>query len=112
MKLIKNRNQNKKKRGAALVEYGLLVAGVALTTAVAVSILGHKTNDLLGTAAALIPGSDADSAGAIQGGQLMKTKNEGGVISLDSDPTRTLEDVYGVTPGTAIVDSDGTGGGQ
>ena len=97
MKLIKKQNQNKKKRGAALVEYGLLVAGVALTTAVAVSILGKKTNDLLGTAAALIPGADADSAGNIRGGQLMGTKKDAnGDIVLDADTTRTLNSVYGL----------------
>lgn len=106
MKLIKKQNQNKKKRGAALVEYGLLVAGVAMTTAVAVSILGHKTNDLLGTVAAILPGSDTDSAGAIQGGQLLSTQNNGGVISLDYQQDRILDDVYGPGIGDAVDDGN------
>jgi len=36
----------KNKKGQGLVEYGILVGGVALVCLAAVSILGHKTNDL------------------------------------------------------------------
>ena len=37
----------KDKKGSALVEYGLLIAGVALVCAAAVSVFGHKTNDIV-----------------------------------------------------------------
>ena len=56
--LIKNLLRNKK--GAALVEYGLLVAGVALVTAAAVSIFSHKTNDLMATTAGAMQGVPED----------------------------------------------------
>jgi Flp pilus assembly pilin Flp len=106
MKLIKKQNQSKK-RGAALVEYGLLVAGVALTTAVAVSMLGHKTNDLLGTVAGALPSSDLEDSGEIDSRRLFATDASGGTISLDlSDASRhkTTDDVFGVGAGELIND--------
>ena len=47
-------------KGAALVEYALIIAGVALIGAAAVSVFGHKVTDMLGTATAVIPGAHAD----------------------------------------------------
>ncbi len=35
------------KKGQGLVEYGLIIAGVALICAAAVSVFGHKTSDLI-----------------------------------------------------------------
>ncbi len=87
MKIFKKQTQVRK-RGAALVEYGLLVAGVAMTTGVAVSLLGHKTNDLFAVIAATMPGADEESAGPIRSAQLFKTKKEGdgvGDAAQDSD---------------------------
>lgn len=63
----------REKKGAALVEYGLLIAGVALISAAAVSTFGHKTNDLVATVAAVLPGAHADDNGAILGGKLIET---------------------------------------
>ncbi|ANM30944.1 hypothetical protein ABI59_17210 [Acidobacteria bacterium Mor1] len=60
-------------RGAALVEYGLLVAGVALIASAAVSMMGHKTNDLVGTVAAVLPGAHADDNAPILSGKLIET---------------------------------------
>ena len=67
MKLMRER------KGAALVEYGLLIAGVALISAAAVSTFGHKTNDLVATVAAVLPGAHADDNGAILSGKLIET---------------------------------------
>ena len=64
---------NKKRRGAALVEYGLLIAGVALIGAAAVSIFGHKTSDLVAAVATVLPGAHADDNGAITSGKLIET---------------------------------------
>lgn len=64
---------NTKKRGAALVEYGLIVAGVALVAAAAVSIFGKKTSDMIGAAAAVLPGAQAQDNGAIRSGRLIET---------------------------------------
>jgi pilus assembly protein Flp/PilA len=61
------------KKGAALVEYSLLVAGVALIGAASVSIFGHKTNDMLAMVAAVLPGAHADDNGPIVSGKIIET---------------------------------------
>ena len=55
----------KNRKGAALVEYGLLIAGVALVSSAAVSMFGHKTSDLIGAMAAVLPGAHSGDNGAI-----------------------------------------------
>src|SRR5260370_15545040 len=77
-KLFKNR------RGAALVEYGLLIAGVALISAAAVSLFGHKTSDLIGMTAAILPGAHFNDNGPIMSGHLIETSTGGtsGSIAL------------------------------
>ncbi|NJN65003.1 MAG: hypothetical protein HC882_09100 [Acidobacteria bacterium] len=76
--LLRNR------KGAALVEYGLLVAGVALIATAGVSILGHKTSDLVSTVAAVLPGAHADDNGPIVSGKLIETTGaDTGAIALD-----------------------------
>jgi pilus assembly protein Flp/PilA len=61
------------KKGAALVEYSLLVAGVALIGAAAVSVFGHKTSDLMASVAAVLPGAHAADNAPIVSGQLIET---------------------------------------
>ena len=61
------------KAGAALVEYALIVAGVALIGAAAVSIFGHKVTDMLATAAAVMPGAHADDNAPIVAGKTIET---------------------------------------
>lgn len=73
------------KRGAALVEYGLIVAGVALVAVAAVSIFGFKTAGMIGTSAALLPGAQANDVGIISTGKVVKTENNGGVITVAAD---------------------------
>ena len=70
-KLVRRLKQNEK--GAALVEYALIVAGVALIGAVAVSLFGHKVSDMLATAAAVMPGAHADDNGPIVSGKTIET---------------------------------------
>jgi len=62
-----------KNTGAALVEYALIVAGVALIGAAAVSLFGHKVTDMLGTAAAVMPGAHADDNAPIVAGKTIET---------------------------------------
>ena len=77
-KLLRN------KKGAALVEYALVVAGVALISAAAVSIFGHKTSDMLAATATVLPGAHADDNGAIVSGKLIETTGaDAGTISDD-----------------------------
>ncbi|MDA7864864.1 class III signal peptide-containing protein [bacterium] len=65
------------KKGQGLVEYGLIIAGVALVCAAAISLFGHKTADLVAATAAILPGSHADDNGAIVTGKLIETSLTG-----------------------------------
>jgi pilus assembly protein Flp/PilA len=73
------------KKGQGLVEYGLLIAGVALICAAAVSLFGHKTSDMIGAVATILPGSHVTDNGPIQSGHLIETNTVGtnGAIALD-----------------------------
>jgi len=84
MRLLRIRQALKDKRGAAMVEYALLVAGVALVAAAGVSVMGHKTSDMIATVAAVLPGAHADDNGPITSGRVIETAaGAGGSISLD-----------------------------
>ena len=104
MKLHKS---NQKKRGAALVEYGLLIAGVALICAAAVAMFGHKTNDLLGTVAAVLPSSDAADTGAVNSGKVIRTVNDGNGIGIDMNDIEnsTTDDAFGTGADALINDT-------
>ena len=71
MRLVRRLLRNKK--GAALVEYALIVAGVALIGAVAVSLFGHKVSDMLATSAAVLPGAHAEDNAPIISGKTIET---------------------------------------
>jgi Flp pilus assembly pilin Flp len=72
------------KKGAAMVEYALLVAGIAIVAVAAVSVLGHKTSDLIGTSAAIIPGVSSDDNNPMSSGRIIETDtNASGNITLD-----------------------------
>lgn len=74
----------KNKKGQGLVEYGLIIAGVALICAAAVSVFGHKTSDLIGAVAAILPGAHADDNAPMVSGKLIETTDGGGAgIELD-----------------------------
>jgi len=63
----------KNRKGAALVEYALIIAGVALIGAVAVSVFGRKVSDMLATAAAVLPGAHAEDNAPIISGKIIET---------------------------------------
>jgi len=69
--------KNDRRRGQGLVEYALIVCGVALICAAAVSILGHKTSDLIGAMAMILPGAHSDDNGSIVSGKLINTTAAG-----------------------------------
>jgi pilus assembly protein Flp/PilA len=73
------------RKGAAMAEYAILVAGVALLSIVAVSVLGHKVADMFGATAAILPGAHEDDNGALISGHLVKTKLDGTTVKLDLD---------------------------
>ena len=61
------------RKGAALVEYALIVAGVALIGAAAVSVFGHKVTDMMATSAAVMPGAHVDDNAPIVAGRTIET---------------------------------------
>ncbi len=71
------------KKGQGLVEYGLIIAGVALVCAAAISVFGHKTADLVAATAAVLPGAHSDDNGPIVTAKLIETaQNADSEISL------------------------------
>jgi Flp pilus assembly pilin Flp len=77
------RKMFRNKKGQGLVEYGLIIAGVALICAVAISIFGHKTSDLISATATVLPGAHADDNGPITSGKLIETTLPGAADSGD-----------------------------
>jgi len=75
------------KKGQGLVEYGILVGGIALVALAATAILGHKTTDLIGTVAAALPGAHSDDAGAIVSGRLVNVTQRSGQTGFVLDGT-------------------------
>ncbi|MCU0725521.1 MAG: hypothetical protein MUE73_07005 [Planctomycetes bacterium] len=66
-KLLRNR------RGAALFEYSLLLAGVGLVTIAAVSVFGNKVADMTAAVATVLPGAHEEDNNPIVTGQLIET---------------------------------------
>lgn len=64
----------RRQRGAALAEYGLLVAGLALSSMVAVSVLGGKVGGMIASVATLLPGASAEENAPVQVGKLIETQ--------------------------------------
>lgn len=87
----------KSKKGQGIVEYGILVGGIALVALAAVSILGHKTTDIVATVAAALPGAHADDVGAIVSGQIVQTTElaAGGIV-LDATNPGSLASNLGI----------------
>lgn len=85
------------KRGSALVEYGLIVAGVALVGALAVSVFGSKVSDIMSTAGGVLPGMTAEDNTPLQKTSLLDTQVDGGVRKLNpTQDDNTLEGNFGV----------------
>ena len=101
--LLKLRRVLKSKKGQGLVEYGILVGGVALVTLAAVAILGHKTNDLVATVAAALPGAHADDNGPITSGKLVATTLNGSGLTLDATSPGSIEDNLGIAGISQLV---------
>jgi Flp pilus assembly pilin Flp len=89
----------KNKKGAAMVEYALLVAGVALIGAAAIAVFGHKTTDMIAMTAAVLPGAHADDNGPIVSGKIIETAP--GATNANTDPAAIGLDI------TTILGSNG-----
>ncbi len=79
--------RNRRKRGAALAEYGLLLAGVTMAGLVAVSVLGGKVGGLVASVATLLPGATAQDNAPVQVGRMIET------ITTDANGDGTFEQV-------------------
>ena len=104
----------RQERGAALVEYALIVAGVALIAAATISVFGHKTNDMLATATAVLPGAhDGDNA-PIVSGKVIETSPTAPGLDQGNTATGIGLDVNAITSANGTsrlsndVGSDGT----
>lgn len=100
-------NRGRREGGAALAEYGLLVAGVTMVSLVAVSIFGSKVGGLIGTSATLLPGAYTDQNAPVQVGQLIETKtvdaNQDGVKEIVVDATAINHDGGGLVGSEPMV---------
>src|SRR3954451_18824834 len=81
------RRLRRDKKGQGLVEYGLLVGGVALIGAGAVSVFGHKTNDIIAATAAILPGAHQGDNGPIASGHLIETTAPTATAGIAIDAT-------------------------
>ncbi len=96
------------RKGQGLVEYGILVGGVALICLASVAILGHKSNDLIASVAAILPCAHDDAAGPIVSGKLIATTVSGGGLIVDVTANGdTLADRTGIVSlDTLVVEAD------
>jgi Flp pilus assembly pilin Flp len=110
-------NAKRSRKGAALVEYGLLVAGVAVVALAAVAVLGNKVGDLFATSAAVLPGAHQGDNAPIATGQVANTGlNANGQITVQTDPGQltTIGENLGLQPeqlGELVVDQSNQGAG-
>lgn len=94
--------------GAALVEYALIIAGVALIAAATVSIFGHKTNDMLATATAVLPGAHAEDNAPIVSGKVVETSPNAPGMDQGNNANGIGLDVNAITEqnGTSRLNND------
>ena len=72
------------KKGQGLLEYALILAGVSLICLVGITMVGHKTQDLLAATATILPGAHAEGNGSLISGRLIETTGGGATdIQLD-----------------------------
>ena len=91
------------RRGQGLVEYGILVGGVALVCLAAVSLLGHQTNDIVSVVAGVLPGAHADDNAPIVSGKLVKTTSNGDGLVIDVSNPGTMSSNLGITGVDSLV---------
>ncbi len=78
------------RKGQGLVEYALLIAGVGLVSAAAISTFGHKTSDLISAVAVILPGAHVGDNAPIQSGHLIETDQGGTGGSIELSTTQIL----------------------
>jgi pilus assembly protein Flp/PilA len=97
LKVLRRLGQNEK--GATLVEYALIIAGVALIAAATISIFGHKTNDMLATTTAVLPGAHPEDNAPIVSGKIIETSPNAPGLDQGNTATGVGIDVNAITQG-------------
>ncbi len=103
-KLIRNR------KGQGLVEYALIIAGVALIGIVGITMFGHKVADLIGTVAYILPGAHTGDNAPIVAGHLIETDNDGPNGSIEISLTGIGSDNGTDRINEMLLGDGGTGG--
>ncbi len=105
---------SREERGAALVEYALIIAGVALIGAATISLFGHKTNDMLATAAAVLPGAHVEDNAPVVSGKVVETSPNAPGLDQGNSATGIGLDVNAITEanGTPRLGNDVGSDGQ
>jgi pilus assembly protein Flp/PilA len=99
------------RRGQGLVEYSLIIAGVALICAVGISLFGQKTAEMISAVAVVLPGADADDNGPIGVGQLIETTSAtNGPIGLNLAAIVAANGTSRLTANVTGNNSDGFNG--
>jgi pilus assembly protein Flp/PilA len=97
--------------GAAMAEYALIIAGVALIGAAAVAVFGHKVTDMLATSAAVMPGAHADDNAPIVSGKTIETSTNTPGFDSGNSSTGIGLDVNAITQANGQQRlGDGVGG--
>jgi pilus assembly protein Flp/PilA len=96
----------KNRKGQGLVEYGILVAGVALISLVAVSVLGHKTSAMIGTLASILPGNEPADAGPLASGSLIETDNTTGTVEINPSAAEDTTNADRLDYNTGLISAD------
>src|SRR5262245_52609327 len=98
-------------KGGPLVEYALIVAGVALIGAASLSVFGHKVTDLVATSAAVVPGAHADDNAPIVAGRTIETSTNTPGFDNGNSATGIGLDVNAITQSNGQQRlGDGVGG--
>lgn len=107
LNLLKSLKNSRK--GAALVEYGLVIAGVAMVGAAAVSVFGTKAGGMVATTAAVIPSANIEDNGTIVVGRSIETTNAGQLAfaAMNQDGFRLASSIGDSGLGDLITDPDG-----
>ena len=82
---MRRRESRSRRKGSVLVEYGLLIAGVALTCVLAVAVLGHKTQYPLALAADIMPGASQDDNQPIREVKTFPLDSSNGTLQLNAN---------------------------
>src|SRR5438876_4481886 len=82
--VVAKKKAQKKNKGAAMVEYAILIGAVALIGILGMSFLGRKVSDIIGTLAVILPGAQMNEDRLIHNAQLIElTEGDDNTIRID-----------------------------